>query len=111
MVVIKRGGSDELGQPKQPVPRHRERRCLGHNLFCPGRNVSALRTGQEAFADAIDVGHHIHARRHGMAVILDENGDDPLADQTHHRLGVIIQNDRFLQMEPLERCRHTHAKA
>jgi hypothetical protein len=55
-----------------------------------------LRAVQNRITKAIDVGDHIHALQHGLAVILDQDRNDPLADETDHRLGIIFENHRLL---------------
>jgi hypothetical protein len=53
---------------------------------------------------------HVHAFEHGLAVVLDQDRYHALSDQPDRRVGVIIENDRLLQMQPLERGRHPHAE-
>ena len=71
----------------------------------------AFMPSQDWLADAINVRDHIHAFEHRLAVILHENRNDPLADETDHRVGIVVENHRLLQMQPLERGRHPDTEA
>ena len=46
----------------------------------------------------------------GSAVVFDQDWNDALADESDHRLGIVVEHDRFLQMQALERRGHAHAK-
>ena len=62
-------------------------------------------------AETVDVVHHIHAFEHGFAVVLDQNGDHPLAGKGDHGLGIVVEHDRLLQVQALERGDHAHPEA
>jgi hypothetical protein len=55
--------------------------------------------------------YHIHAFEHGRAVVLHQNWDHPFTYERNHRFGIVIEHHGFLEMTPLERGYHAHAKA
>ena len=110
-VMVERRSSGEFRQTEQRIARHGQGRGLGDGALGPGGDFAAFRAGQDRIAEALDVIHHRHAFEHRRAVVLDQNWDDPLADQADHGFGIVVEHGRFLQRPALERRRHAHAKA
>src|SRR5262249_11209772 len=108
--VIMRSDSAELRQTKKRIARPCQRGGLIGSSAGPCRKFAALWADKDRLPDGVDMRNNIHALQHGMTVVFYEDGYDALADQVDHCLGVVLKEDRFLQMQALERRRHAHAE-
>lgn len=74
-------------------------------------NSARCRPVRTGLANAVHMGHHVHAFQHRLPVVLDEDGYHPLADKPDHCVEIVVEDYSFLQMKAFERGGHPHAKA